>query len=169
MSTIGIVAGFGAGSAAAIGAALLLRRRRIIIQVRGESMYPALRHGDRLLVRPCEAAEVSVGDIVVIESPGRDLSWTTPPATRWTRDRRWLVKRVVAVPGDRRPDVLPAVTRVPEVVAPKTLIVLSDNGGLDSRVFGPIPFERLFGVAVRRMFDERGGGREAIRRDAPSP
>ncbi|SEF94811.1 hypothetical protein SAMN04489712_102598 [Thermomonospora echinospora] len=112
---------------------------------------------------------MSVGDIVVIESPGRDLSWTTPPATRWTRDRRWLVKRVVAVPGDRRPDVLPAVTRVPEVVAPKTLIVLSDNGGLDSRVFGPIPFERLFGVAVRRMFDERGGGREAIRRDAPSP
>jgi type IV secretory pathway protease TraF len=58
-----------------------------------------------------------------------------------------MVKRVAAVPGDRVPIDVVATGTVP----PGALVVFGDNGGYDSRVFGPLPFDRLLGVVVRRL------------------
>ena len=62
--------------------AAVLRSRLDVVEVRGRSMLPTLRPGDRLLViRPWRP--VRVGDVVLAPDP-RD-------------ERRELVKRVVAV------------------------------------------------------------------------
>lgn len=120
---------------AGIMVAVRVRRRWVVVKVRGESMQPALQNGDAVLVRRCSADKVAVGDIVVVEAPGRDRRWTTPPLGSRTGDRAWLVKRVAAV------------------VPPHALVVLGDNratSGQDSLVFGPLPAERLLGVVVVR-------------------
>jgi signal peptidase I len=135
-----------AAAALAVAGAATLRRRWIVIRIDGASMMPALRHDDVVLVRR-RTVPVSVGDIVVVEPPGRDNRWARPPARTWTPDREWIVKRVAAVPGDPVPACVPGATVVP----PSSLIVLSDDQGLDSRTFGPLPAERLFGVVVRHL------------------
>lgn len=59
---------------------------RSLVQVRGRSMEPALREGDRLLTRPARPADVIVGRVVVVADPA---------------DHRHLViKRVAAVEHD---------------------------------------------------------------------
>ena len=94
-------------------------RRAVVVD---ESMLPALRPGDRLVVdvtvyrrRPPE-----VGEVVVLADPERRV--------------RWLVKRVTAV----------------DPVA-GTVEVRGDAAHLarDSRRFGPVPVGTLAGRAVR--------------------
>jgi signal peptidase I len=132
------------GSAAA--AAVWVRRHWVVVTVRGSSMLPALCGGDVLLVRRCGPAELEVGDVVVVESPPLD-----PRATEvgWSEVGQWLVKRLAAIPGDRLPVAVPGQSA--PTVPSGTLIVLGDNGGYDSRVFGPLPTACLRGVVVRRM------------------
>jgi signal peptidase I len=52
--------------------------------VRGPSMVPALRDGDRILVRLSDSSGAAVGRVVLVELPGRPLS----------------VKRLIAVESD---------------------------------------------------------------------
>jgi signal peptidase I len=59
-----------------------LRRAFVVVTVTGRSMEPALRHGDRVLVRRAPAGAVRPGRVVVL-------------ATR--PDGPWMVKRAVAV------------------------------------------------------------------------
>jgi signal peptidase I len=79
-----------------------------IVAVVGPSMQPALMTGDRVLVRRARIGELRRGQIVVIEVPDADGRWPAepprwPPRQRqWGRDQ-WMIKRVAAVPGDRRP------------------------------------------------------------------
>jgi len=91
------------------------RLRPTLVEVRGESMRPALEPGDlALALRP---ARVRRGDVVVLEHLAR-------PGLE-------LVKRVVAGPGGRAPDG--------RVLGPDELWVEGDRreGSTDSRRLGP--------------------------------
>jgi signal peptidase I len=159
-----VVVGLAAGAA-------VLRRRVAIVAVVGPSMQPALMTGDRVLVRRARIGELRRGQIVVIEVPDADGRWPAepprwPPRQRqWGRDQ-WMIKRVAAVPGDRRPAgmtrVAPDGAAVPPdgpAVPPGRFAVLGDNAAnsLDSRKIGYIPAERLLGVMVRQLTPARSG------------
>jgi signal peptidase I len=130
----------------------VLRRRLAVVAVFGPSMQPALRPGDRVLVRRAQLQGLRAGQIVVVERPQADGTWTTRPP-RWPADdREWLIKRVAAVPGDARPQEI-AAGPGGSLVPPGVLVVLGDNAArsLDSRQFGYIPAERLLGVMLRPL------------------
>jgi signal peptidase I len=112
-------------------------------RVAGRSMQPTLLDGDRILTNklafglriPCTHvellawAEPSRGDVVVFSSP---------------LDGRRLVKRIVAVPGDRVGS---------DVVPPGRYFVLGDNAdSVDSRRFGCVPREHILGRVVGIAF-----------------
>lgn len=94
--------------------AALLRRRIVVVSVSGASMAPTLRSGDRLLVRRTPGEAVRAGEIVVVEET-RPCRRGEPIRTRHTR---WVVKRVVAVPGDPAPAFLPVWERGPDSRVP---------------------------------------------------
>lgn len=139
----------------------LLRRRIAVVTVTGESMRPALASGDRVLVRRARLGQLRLGQIVVVERPGRDGTWDTPPPAWPATSRVWLVKRVAALPGDVWPrEDTPSRLWSPEPpsltgrsVPPGTFAVLGDNslGSYDSRSFGYCPADRLLGVMVRAI------------------
>ncbi len=129
------------------------RRIRHVL-VADESMRPALRPGDRLLVDRTAYREgpPRLGDIVVLADPAQP--------------GRWLIKRVAAVgPGrfwktpigplpaagpdvEETPPPGPAVESV--TLAPSSVYVLGDGpGSRDSREFGPVPLAALAGRAYR--------------------
>jgi Signal peptidase, peptidase S26 len=68
------------------------------------------------------------------------------------RTRDWMIKRVVALPGDPWPDG-PARGPSEQAVPAGCFAVHGDNpaGSFDSRVFGYCPADRLLGVVVRPM------------------
>ena len=131
-----------AGLALALGGgAVLLRTGYLAVRVHGASMEPTLRTGDRVLVRRVRPDRLRRGQIVVIAHRGGPGD---PPL---------LIKRAVALPGDRAPR-LPALrgaagSRVPA----GSLVVLGDNAGasFDSRQAGYFGAEALVGVVVRRL------------------
>lgn len=131
-----------------------VRSRLAVVEVAGPSMQPALSSGDRVLVRRAPLAELRSGLVVVVEQPDVDGRWELAPP-RWPpRGRRaWLIKRVAAVPGERRPPGVPPPGAVSDdgLVPPGMFVVLGDNAALslDSRVIGCIPAERLLGIMVR--------------------
>jgi signal peptidase I len=129
---------------------LSMRRRLLVTVVDGESMEPALRSGDRVLVH--RTRRIHVGQIVVLEFP--DLPSGKAPVTE--RGRQLLLKRAVAVQGDR----LPAEWEYPDryeiagtVVPPGSVVVLGDNRATswDSRHYGFVRRERLVGVMIRHL------------------
>ena len=131
----------------------VLRRRLAVVEVAGPSMQPALKSGDRVLVRRARPAQLRPGQVVVVEMPGTDGSWPAQPA-RWPPGQReWLIKRVAAVAGEPLPEPLrdlrtePGAGRVPA----GTFVVLGDNAAqsYDSRAIGCIPADRLLGIVVR--------------------
>lgn len=138
------------GTLLAVGVlTLCVRRRFLTATVCGDSMEPTLRPGDRLLVR--RTKRVRAGQLVVFLYPGMPQSDPVPEG-----DRTLLVKRAVAVPGDR----VPAEWKYPDVqkvagtvVPPGSLVVLGDNPATswDSRFFGFLPRERFVGVAIRHL------------------
>lgn len=163
---------FALGACACGCAVWALRRKLVVVDVRGTSMEPTLRHGDRVLVSRVPPGGVRVGDIVVIErgaAPSGDRS--APAAHRLDRtdqaerparpdrlDRRgrdWAVKRAVAVAGDPVPASVAAAAGVaPGTAVPAGfLVVLGDNPArsADSRVWGYLPTERLLGIVRRRL------------------
>ena len=85
VAVTGTVAAFAAGCLTLAWA----RRKLIVITVKGDSMAPTYRNGQRLLVRRggCQAGQV----VVFRPSPPRIL------------DVDWLVKRAAAVAGDPVP------------------------------------------------------------------
>jgi signal peptidase I len=137
--------------AAAVGARRL-RRKLAVVTVRGLSMQPTLKAGDRLLIRRVRAERLRTGQIVVIDRPdaggpsaGRPRNW--PPA-----GHDWLIKRLAALPT---PDLI-LVATVPgaePVVPAGKLVVLGDNlsVSLDSRTLGYIAAERVLGVMIRAL------------------
>jgi signal peptidase I len=143
-----------------------LRWRLVAVTVRGSSMEPTYREGDRVLVD--RAHVLSVGQVVVVEGPvvakaeqpAHGLLWRHPPVRPRSRPdavsgRSWLIKRVAAVPGDPVPrDRVPALSSTREDRVPHGKVVLvGDNpdASFDSRQAGYFPAERLLGAVLRPL------------------
>ena len=136
-------AGLALTAVTAVAAAVAARRRLTVVVVDGESMSPALRSGDRVLVVR-RTAGPSVGDVVLFRyASGRDEK---------------LIKRVAAVAGDLvPPDVLGAVGARPGTRVPDGRLVVIGDGvhSTDSRDFGYLAADRVIGVMVRRLMTRR--------------
>ncbi|MFE3201703.1 S26 family signal peptidase [Embleya sp. NPDC059237] len=143
--------GCGVPVAAGLGVGILLgvrtvRSRIALVRVTGMSMAPTFVDGERLVVR--RAATVRRGDAIVFRNPVRLGD---------TDELRWLVKRVIAVPGDPVPrEVRPAVRATTgAMVPPGSLVVRGDAPrSQDSRHFGYVPTTTVLGVV-------RGGPRRS--------
>ncbi|MEU2629945.1 S26 family signal peptidase [Kitasatospora sp. NPDC007106] len=142
---------FGAAATALLitaTACLAAVRRRLLITVEGVSMQPTLRAGDVLIGRRAKLRALRVDALVIVERPDPSGHWPDPGAGR---PRRWMVKRVAALPGDPMPAAVTACS-AGSVVPPGTVVVLGDNraASIDSRTLGPVPADRVLGVALRR-------------------
>jgi signal peptidase I len=127
-------------AALVVGALVLaaLRRRLALVEVRGDSMAPTFRDGDRLLTLRRRGRDCARDDVVVFTAPGRP----TEPAR--------LVKRVAAVAGDPAPAWL-GVT--PGERVPEGHVAVSGDAGRsrDSRHFGYVRADSVAGVVVARL------------------
>lgn len=159
----------GAGLPALILAAGLavLRHRVTLVTVTGESMRPAYRAGDRVLVRRARVGQLRRGQVVVVQEPGRGGAWRSPPPRGRAGRHQWMIKRVVALPGDARPDaVLPVTAGPPGSRVPAgRFVALGDNAArsYDSRQLGYFPGDRLLGVVLRRVGDRTAASGARIR------
>ena len=118
----------------------VLRARLVRVTVHGDSMAPTLRNGERVLVRRTRPETLNRGDLVVFRRPRE-------PA------RSWMVKRVLAAPGDPLPRVeIPNLWSSRDTVVPADhLLVIGDNLAVsyDSRQFGFIHRGTVLGVVIR--------------------
>lgn len=129
------------GGAVAAGV-LAVRRRWALVLVRGHSMEPTYRDGERVLVRyRTHRTAIGPGDVVVFWPSVR---------TGLTDDPPLRVKRVAAIAGDPVPEWLSGagVDRVPD----RHLVVNGDNPrSQDSRQLGFVPEGAVVGLARRRQ------------------
>ncbi|TCB96820.1 S26 family signal peptidase [Micromonospora zingiberis] len=145
-------------SAAVVVAGIVAVRRGLaVVTVRGQSMWPTYGDGDRVLVRRGRAPRP--GQVVVLERPDVH-GWLRPPmpptaGPSAVADRQWMIKRVVAVPGDPVPwDLLPALSGNPSGRVPAgQFVVVGDNlaRSWDSRLIGYVPAHRLLGRVRCRL------------------
>ncbi|WP_253781188.1 S26 family signal peptidase [Nonomuraea roseoviolacea] len=142
------------------GSALVFRAvargRFASVTVRGMSMEPAYRQGERVLVS--RRSPLRVGGVVVVEQPTESGEWLGAPlrpgaAAKEISRRRWLIKRIAALPGDEiRSEHLPHSPRAYGRAVPAgSLVLLGDNRrvSFDSRSIGFFPAERVLGVVVQ--------------------
>jgi signal peptidase I len=113
-------------------ALLLIRRRVVLVTVRGRSMAPTYTDGERLLV--VRRSRYTAGDVVMFRSP------------RQLADVEWMVKRAAAMAGDTVPDDLQAKVGAAIVPAGRLLVRSDAADGLDSRHFGLIDAGDVLGV-----------------------
>ncbi|OKJ39017.1 S26 family signal peptidase [Streptomyces sp. CB01580] len=147
---------------------LLARRRFVVITVAGASMEPAYRSGDRVLIRRLSQSGrtgIKRGGGVVAswrppsgdppaepaETPGRPCRPTgEPPGARG-----WMIKRVVAGPGDPVPEGLgPAlVVEAGKPVPQDRFVVMGDNAAHshDCRHTGYVAARDILGVVIHRL------------------
>ncbi|MGA5562918.1 S26 family signal peptidase [Streptomyces platensis] len=140
--------------------AFLVRRTCVLLDVSGPSMLPTYRDGDRLLAVRAPKALIRRGTVVAIRlrtGPGphdvEDTIEGRPVAT-------CMIKRVVALPGDdvshhlRATDPADATSaRIPHVVPLGHVFVLGDHREVsrDSRHKGPVRFDQITGVVLRKI------------------
>ena len=108
------------------------RRRFMLITVRGDSMMPTYRNGQRVLVR---CGRFSVGDVVMIRSPAPQIYQVD-----------WMVKRAVAMAGDAVPADLIEPAAAAVVPSGKLLVRSDASDGVDSRQLGLIDDRDVMGV-----------------------
>lgn len=115
------------------------RSRYVVVTVRGHSMMPTFRDGQRLLVRRRTGRRtLRPGDVAVFVTPASAADPDGPA---------WLVKRVTAVAGDEVPPELATGCGRSELIPPGHCVVRGDNPrSLDSRHFGYLPERSVLGV-----------------------
>ncbi|MFC4020190.1 S26 family signal peptidase [Micromonospora sp. GCM10011542] len=143
------------GTMTLAGAAVLAvwrsRARWLAVTVEGPSMSPTLLPGDRVLVRRPAPAVAAVGTVVLVRRPGPCFH---DAAGVPERPDAYLVKRVVAGPGDVTPDLGADSVLVAGTIVPAgALVLVGDNrqDSLDSRMWGYLPADRVIGVVSRRV------------------
>jgi signal peptidase I len=147
-----VLATVAAVAAAAAGAIGLLRWRYSIITVRGPSMEPKLRDGDRLLVHRCGIRQLRPGELVIFREPGRLRRPHRPAWLTGANHDLWVIKRVAAIPGDRVPDTVRDVANGTTVVPRRAVVVLGDAAGSrDSRSWGFVPASHILGTGKRKV------------------
>lgn len=155
-----------AGPIALVVAGLFVASRRLtLVHVAGRSMEPTLADGDRLLAWR-RSRPLRVGDVVVLEAPYpvgvvpqladgeyTPPPWSTPAPAPDDLDRRWIVKRVVALPADAVPVEAAGYLAAGAVVPPECVVVVGDNPDQshDSRQVGFVPADRILGLVIRRL------------------
>lgn len=151
-----------AGTLLAAAATIMfwVRRTYVVVTVRGASMEPTLRAGERVLVRRCRPSRLRPRDVVVFSKQVDTRSippeiFASLPNDFFDTRKQWLIKRVCAVPGDPAPrDLVPALASVDHDLVPdNALVVLGDNASAshDSRQYGYVATDRLLGVVVRGL------------------
>lgn len=135
---------------AALGALAFVRmaRRRVVVEVRGDSMMPTLQDGERLVARRYTGGPIAVGDIVIFARPPLRFEFMVSE-NQGAGLAQWWVKRVAAGPGDPVPASVSAAAPGLDRVPPGMLVVLGDSFGLDSRAFGLLRTDLILGVARR--------------------
>ena len=147
---------------------LLARVLLFLVSVEGESMYPALEDGDRVLaMRYWPNWWLRKGQIVIARFGATEGHSDRHPQS--TSENRFI-KLVVGLPGDR---VVAHISEFPEPlrsrqrslydeqgrrtwhIPPGHCFVRGDSFGVDSSVVGPIPFHALRGVVLMKL---RGRG-----------
>lgn len=143
----------------AAAAAAVVRRRWLVVRVRGNSMLPTLRGGDLLVARRSPPGSVGSGDIVVCRWPDAStmqvMTVDGQPVANPATPTTLLVKRVAAVAGEPVPGPVRRAVHPATVVPPGSLVLLADNDGLDSRVFGFLPDDRVIAVVSRKTRNQR--------------
>ena len=124
----------------------VIRRSLIVTTVDGDSMAPGLRSGDRVLVR--RTRRIRRGQVAMLGYP--------PVPSGADTSGQYLLKRVVAVTGDRLRDdwAAPDLVGLGGQVVPQGFsVVLGDNrpSSWDSRHYGFVPGERVVGVVLRKL------------------
>lgn len=149
---VALLAGLGLAALAPL-LVLALRFTFVVAAVSGTSMTPAFHDGDRVLVRRGGRHRARVGTVVVLRSPFDESAWRgLLPAAARSRHRRWMIKRIAALAGDRVPDTVAPTVAGAAVVPAGTMVVLSDNpAGTDSRRWGFVPVSEMLGVVVRKL------------------
>jgi signal peptidase I len=127
-----------------VAAAWVVRRRFSVVRVVGESMAPAYRRGEVLLVRH-GAGGWRVGQVVVFR----------PPAGTGGGGRvESVVKRVAAVAGEPVPVEFRGAVRDGVVPGGRLLVRGDHPESTDSRHWGYVPASDVLGTVRRRL----GGG-----------
>lgn len=115
---------------------ILGRRRLVVVTIMGTSMMPALKPGDRVLVRRRHCPSVQVGDILLFRDP----------------DGRSAIKRVAALPGDVTPGLVRPAVGGTEIIPTGMLVLLGDAARSgDSRHWGFIPADQVIGLVIRKL------------------
>ncbi|GAA2846482.1 hypothetical protein GCM10020220_039880 [Nonomuraea rubra] len=137
-----LAAAFGLAGLALL--AVRLRATYLVVRVRGDSMAPALAHGDRLLSRRTHLAALRNGQIAVVLSPPRTGagSWSSgSPPCRAIRFRRWC--------GRSSPTTSSPAGR---------FVLIGDNAevSFDSREHGFFDAGDLRAVTIRKLEPQHG-------------
>lgn len=152
------------GLIAALSAIAVLRRRCLIVNVRGSSMTPRYHDGDVLLaVRPLASHRWRPGEDLVFARTGQSALPPGEPA--------YLVKRICAVPGDPLPAQLAGTItdRDHRGLIPQSLLVLRGINETGTRpFFYPVPVRSVAGKVICRL--RRAGPAPAdLAQDTPAP
>jgi signal peptidase I len=131
------------------------RRHFVLVTVKGDSMAPAFRNGDRVILH---RGGYRVGDVIMFRAPAYISS--LPYGVEW------IMKRAVAIAGDPVPADL-ADRAGTSVVPAGQLLVRSDApNGLDSRQLGLIDDRDVVGIV--RGSPRRTHSRMRIDRQGPA-
>lgn len=141
----------------------IFRKGFLVVTVRGESMWPTLRNGDRILVvRRALAGRLWKGAVVVVRAPTRMYQ-----SEYVNEDQTCYVKRLVALSGETFTATVQMTQLEEEVtfvehretrtrswlIPPDHLFVCGDNRERsgDSRIWGPLPSRNVVGVMLLKL------------------